>query len=351
MKNNLKKTKVTIHDIAKQLNTTASTVSRALQDHPRISQPMKKAVLELAEKLNYQPNFIASSLRKGRGNTIGVVIPRIDRNFFSNVIGGIEDVASEEGFNVLICQTYDSEQKEKNIVETLINGKVEGLLVSLASGTRDFKHFKQAMDKHVPLIFFDRAPAELEVSKVEIDDYLGAYMAVTHLIEQGCRRIAHFSGPLHVSIYSNRFAGYQAALKDKGIPFKEEYLEKEIYNKESGIDATYKLMALKEPPDAIFSASDFSALGAVLALKELEIKVPDQVAVVGFANEPYASILEPALSSVDQHSKEIGQTAAKLFFEQLKEQHSAIIPKRVVLTPNLIIRKSSGKNLEGNKSS
>lgn len=142
-----KRVKVTIHDIAKQLNTTASTVSRALQDHPRISQAMKKAVLELAEKLNYQPNFIASSLRKGHGNTIGIVIPRVDRNFFSSVIGGIEDVAAEAGYNVLICQSYDSEEKEKNIVETLINGKVDGLLVSPAAGTVCLSHFGQTIEK------------------------------------------------------------------------------------------------------------------------------------------------------------------------------------------------------------
>jgi LacI family transcriptional regulator len=329
-----KKTKVTIHDIAKQLNTTASTVSRALQDHPRISQSMKKAVLELAEKLKYQPNFIASSLRKGRGNTIGIVIPRIDRNFFSSVIGGIEDVAAEAGYNVIICQSYDSEEKEKNIFETLINGKVDGLLVSIASGTKNLGHFKQAIEKGVPLILFDRSTGDLDVNKVEIDDYLGAHMAVTHLIEQGCKRIAHFSGPLNVSIYANRFKGYKAALEEHGLEFNEMYHFTDTISRDTGISAVEKLVQLNPMPDAIFSASDFSALGAIVALKEKNIRIPEDVAVVGFANEPYSEIIIPPLSSVDQHSREIGQAAAKLFFEELKQTGAPYVSKCIMLAPD-----------------
>lgn len=339
-----KKSKVTIHDIAKQLNTTASTVSRALQNHPRISQAMKKAVLDLAEKLNYQPNFIASSLRKGHGNTIGIVIPRIDRNFFSSVIGGIEDVSSEAGYNVIICQSYDSEAKEKNIIETLINGKVDGLLVSMASGTSNMSHFKQAVEKGVPLIFFDRTSSALDVNKVEIDDYLGAHMATTHLITQGCKRIAHFSGPLNVSIYANRFRGYKAALEENGISFNESYHIKETITKDAGAEAVERLLKLDKRPDGIFSASDFSALGAIIALKEKNIRIPEDVAVVGFANEPYADIISPSLTSVDQHSREVGQAAAKLFFEELKSGGSAFVSKRIMLVPDLIIRDSSKKS-------
>jgi LacI family transcriptional regulator len=341
--NNGRKAKVTIHDIAKQLNTTASTVSRALQDHPRISKAMKIAVLELAEKLNYHPNFIASSLRKGHGNTIGVVIPHIDRYFFSSVISGIDEVAAEAGYNVLICQTYDSEKKEKNIVETLINGKVDGLLVSLASGTYNLNHFNQTMAKGVPLIFFDRVPDNIDVSKVEIDDFLGAKIAVNHLLNQGYRKIVHFSGPLHLSIYSNRFLGYKSALEEHGIDFKEEYVFKEILTKELGEAAVEKILKFNPLPDAIFSASDYSAMGALLALKERNVQIPAEIAVVGFANEPYASVLEPPLSSVDQHSKEIGQAAARLIFDEINQKSGTFISKRIMLTPDLIIRKSSQK--------
>jgi LacI family transcriptional regulator len=338
-----KKAKVTIHDIAKQLNTTASTVSRALQDHPRISQAMKKAVLNLAEKLNYQPNFIASSLRKGHGNTIGIVIPRIDRNFFSSVIGGIEDVASQAGYNVLICQSYDQENKEKNIVETLINGKVDGLLISLASGTGCVNHLNQIIEKGVPLIFFDRSTQNVDASKVEIDDMLGAHMATSHLIEQGCRRIVHFSGPLNVSIYANRFKGYRSALEDHGIPYDEKLHIKDTITRDKGAEAVAKMLKFKPVPDGIFSASDFSALGAIMALKERGVRVPEDVAVVGFANEPYASMITPTLTSVDQHSREVGQAAAKLFFEELELHGSPYVSKRIILTPDLIIRESSKK--------
>lgn len=338
-----KKAKVTIHDIAKQLNTTASTVSRALQDHPRISQGMKKAVLELAEKLNYQPNFIASSLRKGHGNTIGIVIPRIDRNFFSSVIGGIEDVAAQAGYNVLICQSYDQEEKEKNIIETLINGKVDGVLISLASGTNCTEHLNQTIEKGVPLIFFDRSVQTVDASKVEIDDMLGAYMATTHLIEQGCRRIAHFSGPLNVSIYANRFKGYKAALEEHGISFDESLHIKDTITRDKGVEAVEKILKYPRVPDGIFSASDFSALGAIMALKENGVKIPDEVAVVGFANEPYASMITPTLTSVDQHSREVGQAAAKLFLEELGQHGIPYVSKRVMLTPDLIIRESSKK--------
>lgn len=341
--NSRKKTKVTIHDIAKQLNTTASTVSRALQDHPRISAGMKKAVLDLAEKLNYHPNFIASSLRKGHGNTIGIVIPRIDRNFFSSVIGGIEDVASEAGYNVLISQSYESEEKEKNIVETLINGKVDGLLVSLASGTTNISHFEQTIEKGVPLIFFDRTAPGLDVSKVEIDDVLGAYMAVSHLISQGCRRIAHFSGPLNVSIYANRFKGYIDALKEHGIPYDERLHITGTITRDKGAEGAEELLKLEHRPDALFSASDFSALGAISVLKEKNIRIPEDIAVVGFANEPYAAIITPSLSSVDQHSREIGQAAAKLFFEEIERRNTPYVAKRIILTPDLIIRDSSQK--------
>jgi len=339
----MKKIRVTIHDIAKELNTTASTVSRALQDHPRISKSMKTAVWELAQKLNYQPNSLASSLRKGKGNTIGVIIPRIDRYFFSSVIRGIEDVAYEAGYNVIICQSYDSMEREKNIVETLINGKVDGLLVSLANETKTFDHFKAIQNKGFPLIFFDRVPEQMEVSKVELDDFSGAFKAVEHLIKQGCKKIIHFSGPRHVSIYKNRFKGYKAALERNGIPFDQSLVMDGIITKDKGMEAATEIVKMKQRPDGIFSAGDYSALGAILKLKELGILIPNEIAVVGYANEPYAEILEPALSSVDQHSKEMGQCVAKLFLEENALARGSITPKRIILAPDLYIRKSSMK--------
>lgn len=337
----MKKQKVTIHDIARALNTTASTVSRALQDHPRISKSMKEAVLELARKLNYQPNSIASSLRKGRGNTIGIIIPHINRYFFSSVIRGIEDVAYVSGYNVLICQSYDSYEREKAIVETLVNGKVDGLMVSLASGTQDLKHFQLVQSKGLPLIFFDRVPIHMDVNKVEIDDFAGAFKAVEHLISQGCRRIVHFSGPKHVSIYQNRFEGYKAALSKNNLPFDDALVFDGVITRDTGEKAAIEISKMKPLPDGIFSSGDYSGMGAVLKLKDLGIKIPKQIAVVGFANEPYGDMIEPGLSSVDQHSIEMGHSVAKLFLDEVADPQGNNIPKRIILNPELLIRASS----------
>jgi len=341
----MKRQKVTIHDIARELNTTASTVSRALQDHPRISKGMKEAVLKLAQKLNYQPNSMASGLRKGKGNTIGVIVPYINRYFFASVIKGIEDVASKAGYNVLICQSYDSYEREKIIIETLINGKVDGLVVSLASETIDLTHFKLTQSKGLPLIFFDRVPIHMDVHKVEIDDFLGAYQAVEHLISQGCKRIVHFCGPQQVSIYQNRFEGYKSALLKNNLPFDESYVFKETVTREAGEQAAIDISKMRTLPDGIFSAGDFSAMGALLKFKELGIKIPKEIAIVGFANEPYDDMLEPKLSSVDQHSLEMGHSVAKLFLDEIQENHGTVVSKKILLNPELRVRESSLKKL------
>lgn len=340
----MKKNRVTIHDIAKELNTTASTVSRALQDHPRISKAMKTAVTELANRLNYQPNSIASSLRKGKGNTIGVIIPRIDRYFFASVIRGIEDVAYEAGYNILICQSYDSFEREKKIVDTLTNGKVDGLLVSVATGTIDFKHFEAVQNKGIPIIFFDRIPESLDSDKVEIDDFSGAFNAVEHLILQGCKRIVHFSGLRHVSIYRKRYEGYKAALERYHITFDANLVFDNVVTRESGENAAIKISEMTPRPDGIFSAGDFSALGAIIKMKSLGIDIPKDIAVIGFANEPYDDMVEPGLSSVDQHSAEMGHCVANLFLEQISDNSTLLKHKQILLNPSIVKRASSLRN-------
>ncbi len=342
----MKKHRVTIHDIAKELNTTASTVSRALQDHPRISKAMKQAIWDLAQKLNYQPNAMASSLRKGKGNTIGVIIPRIDRYFFSSVIRGIEDVAYEAGYNVIISQSYDSKLREKEIVETLVNGKVDGLLVSISFETKTYEHFQSVISRGIPLIFFDRVPDTMEISKVELDDFAGAFKAVEHLISQGCRRIVHLAGYKHISIYRNRFEGYKAALDKYDIPFDESLVFENAITREKGEEAAERIVSMNPRPDGIFCAGDFSAMGVMLKLKDLGIKIPEEVAIIGFANEPYAEIISPSLSSVDQHSKEMGHSVARLFLEQIAGNDAPVLPKRIILSPDLYIRQSSFRKQE-----
>jgi LacI family transcriptional regulator len=334
---------VTIHDIAKILKISASTVSRALSDHPRISADTKKKVKALAKKLDYQPNIIASNLRIGKTNTVGIVVPRINRNFFSNVIGGFEEVVSNAGYRMMITQTNEDYNKEVENIKALINARVDGIIISLSAGTKEYNHFKLVQRNGIPLIFFDRATEHVESSKVVIDDLDGGYDAVNHLISQGCKRIAHFAGPERLNIYSNRKQGYLNALKKSNIDIRDDYIINNTITKEKGFNACRQLMNLKNRPDAIFAASDFSALGAMIYLKENGYNIPEDIALVGFSNEPFTSLIEPGLTSVDQRSYEIGIEVAKLFLSEVHSDRTRTICRDVIIKPDLIIRKSSLK--------
>lgn len=339
----MKRERATIHDIAKKLDITASTVSRALKDHPRISEATKKAVLKAAQTLNYQPNHIAAALRNGRSKIIGIIVPTADRSFFSSVVRGIEEIANASKYNVMICQSYDNYDKEVATVEALLNARVDGIVASFAKGTDNFDHFLKVRDKGIPLILFDRSNEDLEVSNVILDDYQGAYKAVTHLINQGCKRIAHFTGIRKISIYRERLRGYREALQDNGIPFDESLVIGSNMQLEDGIESMKKLLSLASPPDAVFSSSDYSAMGAMQVLKERRMRIPEDIALVGFGNEPFTWFSEPQLTTVDQRSKEMGNAAAEIFFEQIGAGKKPFVPKKTVLKPELIIRKSSLK--------
>ena len=337
----MKKEKATIHDIARKLNITASTVSRALKDHPRISTETKKAVLKAAQKLNYQPNNIAAALRNGRSNIIGIIVPTADRSFFSSVIRGIEEVANTAKYNVMICQTYDSYEKEVATVEALLNARVDGIIASHAKGTLNFDHFIKAKERGIPLILFDRSNDELEVSHVVIDDYLGGYKATEHLIQQGCKRIAHFTNTRKISIYKERLRGYRDALIENGLVFDESLVVESDMQLEDGRKSMEYLLKKKTVIDGVFSASALGVLGAMQVLKEHKIRVPDDVALVGFSNEAFTSFTEPALTTVEQHSMRIGNAAAEIFLEEIAAGHEKFIPQKIVLKPELIIRSSS----------
>jgi LacI family transcriptional regulator len=334
----------TIHDIAKELNITASTVSRALNDNPRISEATKKAVLKVAKRLNYQPNHIAAALRNGRSNIIGIIVPTADRSFFGSVIRGIEEVAKNAHYNVMICQSHDDYESEVSTVEALLNARVDGIIVSFAKNTENFDHFRKVYDKGIPLVLFDRSFQGLDVSRVVIDDYLGAYQATEHLIQQGCRRIAHFTSLKKISIYKERLRGYREALEAYSIPYRNELVLESYLQYEDGRVGLDQLLQLKELPDAIFSASAYSAVAALSACKEKGITVPEQIAIVGFANEDFTSFCDPPMSTVDQQSMQIGNAAAEIFLEQISVGRQRFVPKRIVLTPELIVRRSSLKN-------
>ena len=335
--------KTTIHDIARELNITASTVSRALNDHPNISSNTKKMVIDKASLMNYQPNNIAAALRKGKSNTVGVIVPEANRNFFSSVIGGIEEIVNQAGYNVIICQTNDKLEKEKASINSLLKLRVDGIIASYSKEATKFDHYSDILKKNVPLILFDRYDESLDVGAVVIDDYLGALRATEHLIQEGAKKIVHFAGPQNVSIYRERKRGYIEALNRNGILLDPKLIIDSRLKYDSGYNDAIDFMKWSTPPDALFSASDFSAIGAMTAIKDLGYNVPDDVAIVGFSNEPFTSFVDPPLTTIDQHSERMGHFAAKMFLDQLSNKNG-VSPGKTVLMPELIVRKSSLKS-------
>jgi len=333
----------TIHDIARELKITASTVSRALNNHPAISDATKKKVRQTAKNLNYQRNNIASSLRLGKSKIIGVIIPSAEINFFGSVIHGIEKVGSENDYNVLIYQANELAEIEKKGVETFLRSRVDCVLASISKETINTDHYKEIRNRGVPLILFDRVNDDLGVPSVVVDDYAGAFKATQHLISQGCRRIAHIAGQQHVYIFNQRLRGYIDALKAGNIPVEDDLI---IYGKvtvASGRDCMNSLLELDEIPDAVFTVEDSTALGAMQALKDRGKRIPEDVAVIGFANEPFGKYLTPSLSSVDQQPIKMGEEAAKLFFESDSKNFYNSHPAKVILEPVLMFRESSLK--------
>lgn len=336
--------KVTIYDISKKLNISAATVSRALNNNPKISQKTRELVLKTAAKMNYKQNRLAQALKSGRTNNVGVIVPFINRSFFSSVIRGIEEELSPHGYHVIICQSHENVDNEIKQIDTLLNTQVDGIFMSVAKTTQDTSHIQKALAENTPLVFFDRKKDVPGLSSVIIDDFKGGYLATQHLIKQGCKKIAHFSGDLSVEIYKNRHQGYLKALKDQGITPLSRFSLQVNSKLESGISAVKELWEFEEKPDAIFSASDYAALGAIQELRKIGIKIPKEVCVVGFSNEPFTKYMELPITSVDQTPFEMGKIAAQVFLEQIESQ-ILTAEKKVVLAPELYIRDSSNRNL------
>ncbi|MFD2201441.1 LacI family DNA-binding transcriptional regulator [Shivajiella indica] len=336
----------TIKDIARDLNVSSSTVSRALKDYPGISDETKKRVKELAEKLNYRPNAVALSLRKSKSFTIGVIIPEVVHFFFSTVISGVEEVASANGYNVILCQTNENLNREKSSIETLVSNQIDGLLVSYSKETKDFGHFTKLMELEFPIVFFDRLPEIENTVNVTVDDFNGAYQAVKHLVQQGYTKIAHLAGPNNLAISKKRKAGYMAALEDSGIQVDENLIiecpsgtEKESY------EVALKLFKdEKNRPDALFAHHDIVAAGAMMAIKSLDLRIPEDVGVVGYSNWQFSSMIDPPLSTVSQPGSKIGKKATELLLEMIngkKRNSNSSDLENVILKTELLIRKSS----------
>jgi len=333
--------RVTISDLANELNTTTSTISRALRDHPSISVTMKKKVLELAKLRNYQVNSMAANLRSGKSMTIGVVVPHINRDFFANVISGIEEVAKKEGYSVVICQTKDRIEKEKKCIEAFLRTRVDGVLISVGLETDTFDHIEQIKKMGVPLIFFDRVQESSNSMSIVNDDVEGSFQGVSHLLDEGYKRIALFAGPDHINIYRNRKQGYLNALANRGIKVDKKLIVQNNLSYDAGIESIRELMKLSNPPDAVFSASDYGALGALNWLKVQGYNIPEDIGIVGYSNEKFTSYVSPSMTSIDQHSLEMGHYAAKTFFDLIKSDKKDIILNSLSINPKLIIRESS----------
>jgi DNA-binding LacI/PurR family transcriptional regulator len=336
--------RTTIYDIAKELDITAASVSRALNNNPKISENTRKLVLETATRMNYRQNKLALALRSGKSFNVGVIVPRIDSNFFASIIRGIEEELYAHKYNVIICQTHEDEEREIENISTLLNAQVDGILMSVSNVSSDNDRIiKKVVEKKVPLIFFDRKKNIEGVSSVTINDYDVSYLATKHLIDQGCTRIAHLKGNQSLEIFSNRLNGYKQALLDNGLPFDENYVIQTKSNIDEGRLAVDTLLALTNPPDAIFSSSDFAALGAIQELKAKGLRIPEDFCVVGFGNEPFTKFMELPMSTVDQAPLEMGRMTANVFLEHINNSKNVEIEKRVVLTPELHIRKSSSR--------
>lgn len=337
---------ITIRDIARELKLSVSTVSKALRDSYEISDRTKKLVLEYAKEHNYKPNPIAQSLKKGLSKSVGIVVATIENQFFSQVINGIESVAYEEGYNVIITQTHESLDVELKNVEHLTHRAIDGLLISLSTETKNIDHLKNLHDKGLPIVFFDRVSNELETHKVIADNFSGGYNATRHLIESGYRKIAHITSPPNISITKERLAGYRKALDEASIDLPDEYVK---YCPHGGRDmseietALNELLSLPNKPEAIFTTSDRITTTTLYLVNKLGIKVPDEIALVGYTNTTLADVLNPPLTTVYQPGFEMGKKAMEMLLNLIRNKRPVTEFETVVLPTELFVRKSSLK--------
>jgi LacI family transcriptional regulator len=334
--------RTTIIDIAKALGVTPSTVSRALSGSPRVNETTRKRIELKAEELNYHPNMVASSLRKGRNDTIGVLVPRINRHFFSHVVGAIEEVLNPAGFSLLICQSHERLANEIQSIDVLLRNRVAGIIMSHSVETDNFDHIVKAVNEKVPVVQFDRVSKLVPGPRVVNENFNGAYMAVKHLLRSHYRRIAHLTGALRVNVYDERLKGYCYALEEAGIPFDQTLVFEGTITCETSYTVALELIKSGRV-DAFFCSGDYSAMGVFQAARECNIPIPDLLGLVGFANEPFADLVSPRLSSVEQNAYDIGYKAAMALLNVI-QQPSVILDVEETIPVRLLVRESSSRS-------
>lgn len=341
----MNKKKITIVDVAKKLGVSISTVSRALQDHPTISQKTKKLVKKTVEELNYSPNNVAASLRKGKVKSIGVILPKINSTFMSNCIFGIESVTFPSGYNLIICQSNENYEKEVQNIRTLIDSQVSGIMLSLSNETISTEHLRNVIDRNIPLVMFDRVDESLGVDCIVNDDTEISKEVIEHFANQGYKKIAIICGPIHIYVYQNRLDGYLNGLNKLNLEKREEWMVKGIQTTQEAFEATEKLFNSPNSPDAIFCTGDTLALGVIQAIEKMGLNVPNDIGVIGYSNDIFSHILKPRLTSVEQFPKDIGANAARIMLDHLEKNDSLQpVRKMIFVKPELIVRESSVRN-------
>ncbi len=336
---------VTIKDIAKALGLSTSTVSRALRDSYEISPETKKRVLEYSEKINYRPNPIALSLKEKRSRSIGIIVCEIANSFFSQIINGIESIAYDKGYNVIIAQSHESYEREVLNLQYLASRSIDGLLISVSSETQEMDHLRSLHEKGFPIVFFDRVVDELQTHKVIVDNFKGAYDASLHLVKNGFRNIAALAGSEYLSITKERLGGYVKALEDMGRHYDSTMVQHCLHGGmlyeevETAID---HLLQLPNPPDAIIASADKLTTNCMRYFKKKNIRVPEDIALIGFSNLDLTDLLSPALSVVRQPAFEMGQISTELLIQQIEAKRPRDFERRI-LPPQLFIRESSEK--------
>jgi len=334
---------ITIYDIAEKLKLATSTISRALKDHPTISDKTIKKVKKTAEEMGYVPNTLAAGLRGNKTNTIGVLIPTITQPFLSSLISGIEIAAQKSGYNVIIMQSNDSYEEEVSMAKSLYGSRVSGIICSLAMKTTDTSHFQQFVSNNIPLVFVDRVPKDFNTFRVIIDNYTAGYKATKHLIEQGCTRIGHLTaGSKFGNIYTERMRGYLDALKDHNLTIEEELIvDLKAVTYDEGLKASNKLLNLKNRPDGIFASGDIMAVSAIQSAKKKGIKIPEDLAVIGFNNDPISQIIDPSLSTITHPAAKMGQMSAEIILKNIKSPKKDEVKEITFLNTEVVIRESS----------
>lgn len=334
---------ITIYDIARQLDLSAATVSRGLKDHPAINKHTKKKIADLAAKLGYRSNTFASNLRKQRTNTIGVIVHELRSQFITSVLAGIEKIATEANYDLIIAHSSEQSAKEAANALNLFHKRVDGVIASLAFDTKDLSHFEPFEKKGIPVIFFDRVFENADGAKVIINNRKAGYDATAHLIEQGCKRIAHITANLKRNVYAERLKGYQQALAEHGLKYSDKYVIVDDLSEEASILSAKKILAMRPLPDGIFITNDFCAAVCIQTLKEAGLRIPEDIAIVGFNNDVISKIIEPKLTTINYPGLEIGEIVARNLINHLQGNSNIHLTNTIIIKSDLIVRESSLK--------